>query len=100
MKQEIQIYCKNSQKTKSFPIGSSLFEIYKGFDLQMPYGVVSAKVNNHVEGLLVHTNRSCKLWSGFMPEMSRQIGEACGIKFVVTVSADPESATDVMRKFM
>ena len=35
--------------------------------------------DDHVEGLLVHTNRSCKLWSGFMPEMSRQIGEACGI---------------------
>lgn len=35
-----------------------------------------------VEGLLVHTNRSCKLWSGFMPEMSRQIGEACGIPVV------------------
>ena len=35
--------------------------------------------NNHVEGILVHTNRSCKLWSGFMPEMSRQIGEVCGI---------------------
>jgi benzoyl-CoA reductase/2-hydroxyglutaryl-CoA dehydratase subunit BcrC/BadD/HgdB len=35
--------------------------------------------DNHVEGLLVHTNRSCKLWSGFMPEMSRQIGEACNI---------------------
>ena len=35
--------------------------------------------DNHVEGLLVHTNRSCKLWSGFMSEMSRQIGEACGI---------------------
>ncbi|OON86703.1 2-hydroxyglutaryl-CoA dehydratase [Oribacterium sp. C9] len=34
---------------------------------------------NKVEGLLVHTNRSCKLWSGFMPEMSRQIGEECGI---------------------
>ncbi len=33
----------------------------------------------NVEGLLVHTNRSCKLWSGFMPEMSRQIGAACGI---------------------
>ncbi|NLN98149.1 MAG: 2-hydroxyacyl-CoA dehydratase [Eubacteriaceae bacterium] len=31
------------------------------------------------EGLLVHTNRSCKLWSGFMYEMSRQIGEACDI---------------------
>lgn len=35
--------------------------------------------DNNVEGLLVHTNRSCKLWSGFMSEMSRQIGEACGI---------------------
>lgn len=34
---------------------------------------------NHVEGLLVHVNRSCKLWSGFMPEMSRQIGAACAI---------------------
>ena len=34
---------------------------------------------NSVEGLLVHTNRSCKLWSGFMYEMSRQIGEECGI---------------------
>jgi len=38
--------------------------------------------DNHVEGLLVHTNRSCKLWSGFMPEMSRQIGQACGIPVV------------------
>ena len=35
--------------------------------------------DNGVEGLLVHTNRSCKLWSGFMYEMSRQIGEACNI---------------------
>lgn len=34
---------------------------------------------NHVEGLLVHTNRSCKLWSGFMYEMSRQIGDTCDI---------------------
>lgn len=33
----------------------------------------------HAEGLLVHTNRSCKLWSGFMYEMSRQIGEDCQI---------------------
>lgn len=36
----------------------------------------------HIEGLLVHTNRSCKLWSGFMPEMSRQIGEACNVPVV------------------
>ena len=35
-----------------------------------------------VDGLLVHTNRSCKLWSGFMYEMSRQIGEQCDIPVV------------------
>ena len=35
-----------------------------------------------VDGLLVHTNRSCKLWSGFMYEMSRQIGEKCNIPVV------------------
>jgi benzoyl-CoA reductase/2-hydroxyglutaryl-CoA dehydratase subunit BcrC/BadD/HgdB len=38
--------------------------------------------DNHVEGLLVHTNRSCKLWSGFMYEMCRQIGDACAISVV------------------
>lgn len=37
---------------------------------------------DNVEGLLVHTNRSCKLWSGFMPEMSRQIGKACNIPVI------------------
>lgn len=38
--------------------------------------------DNHVEGMLVHTNRSCKLWSGFMYEMSRQIGVACDIPVI------------------
>ena len=47
----LQIYCKNSNQTKEFPEGSSLLDIYKGFELQMPYGTVSAKVNNKVESL-------------------------------------------------
>ena len=34
------------------------------------------------DGILVHTNRSCKLWSGFMYEMSRQIGEMCNVPVV------------------
>ena len=38
--------------------------------------------NNSVEGVLVHTNRSCKLWSGLMYEMSRQIGSQCDIPVV------------------
>ena len=47
----LQIYCKNTNSTKSFSEGSSLLTIYTGFNLQMPYGPVSAKVNNKVESL-------------------------------------------------
>ena len=36
---------------KEFPIGSSLLDIYYGFNLNFPYQVVSAKVNNRSEGL-------------------------------------------------
>jgi benzoyl-CoA reductase/2-hydroxyglutaryl-CoA dehydratase subunit BcrC/BadD/HgdB len=38
--------------------------------------------NTKTQGALVHTNRSCKLWSGFMYEMSRQFGEACHVPVV------------------
>ena len=47
--------------------------------------------DNHVEGLLVHVNRSCKLWSGFMSEMSRQIGKECDIP-VVSFDGDQADA--------
>lgn len=47
----LQIYCKNNNSTRDFPEGSSLLDIYNGFNLAMPYGPVSAKVNNKVESL-------------------------------------------------
>ena len=47
----LQIYCKNDNSTREFPEGSSLLDIYNGFNLAMPYGPVSAKVNNKVESL-------------------------------------------------
>ena len=47
----LQIYCKNINKSKKFPIGISLLDIYSGFNLDLPYGPVSAKVNNKVEAL-------------------------------------------------
>ncbi|MEO1813957.1 MAG: 2-hydroxyacyl-CoA dehydratase [Acetobacterium sp.] len=52
--------------------------------------------DNHVEGLLVHTNRSCKLWSGFMAEMSRQISEECEIPHVAFDGdqADPRNFSE------
>ena len=47
----LQIYCKNINKSKKFPIGISLLDIYSAFELDIPYGPVSAKVNNKVESL-------------------------------------------------
>jgi len=47
----LQICCKNNNILKGFPIGSSLLDIYNGLNLNLPFGPVSAKVNNKVEGL-------------------------------------------------
>jgi len=49
----LQIRCKNNGITKSFPEGTSLLDVYQEFadELQLPYPVVSAKVNNASQGL-------------------------------------------------
>ena len=49
----LQIRCKNINVTKSFPEGISLLDVYQEFadEIQLPYPVVSAKVNNTSEGL-------------------------------------------------
>ena len=49
----LQIRCKNNNVTKSFPEGTSLLDVYQEFadEIQLPYPVVSAKVNNASEGL-------------------------------------------------
>ena len=49
----LQIRCKNNNVTKSFPEGCSLLEVYQEFadEIQLPYPVVSAKVNNASQGL-------------------------------------------------
>ena len=51
MVQEVQIRCKNNKKSINIPSGSTLWDAYVALKLEMPYGPVSAKVNNKVEGL-------------------------------------------------
>lgn len=53
----IRIYCKNNGITKEFESGLTLKEIYDGLELDMPYGVVAAKVNNVTEGLAMRIYR-------------------------------------------
>ena len=49
----LQIRCKNNNVTKSFPEGCSLLDVYQDFadEIQLPFPVVSAKVNNTSQGL-------------------------------------------------
>jgi uridine kinase len=49
----LQIRCKNNNVTKSFPEGTSLLDVYQEFadEIQLPFPVVSAKVNNVSQGL-------------------------------------------------
>lgn len=51
MKQVIQIRCKNNKKIVNINIGSTLSDVFREINLDMPFGPVCAKVNNKVEGL-------------------------------------------------
>lgn len=51
MSKNITIRCKNTPRSHKVPIGFTLEEVYEMLDLNLPYGVTSAKVNNKVEGL-------------------------------------------------
>ena len=47
----IQIRCKNNKKTLNVEIGSTLSDVFRKLNISMPYGPISAKVNNKVEGM-------------------------------------------------
>ena len=47
----VKIRCINNGETKSFTAGVSLQQAFDAFALDMPYGAVSARVNNKTEGL-------------------------------------------------
>ena len=73
MKQVIQIRCKNNKKSQKVEIGSTLFDIFSAFGLQMEYGPVSCKVNNKVVGLhyRVYNNKDVKFLDMTSPSGSR-----------------------------
>lgn len=47
----IQIYCINNGKTIDFPTGSELQDIFPATGAELPYPVISARVNNVSKGL-------------------------------------------------
>ena len=79
MKQVLQIRCKNNKKTQEVPMGSTLSDIYKEINLQLPYEPVSAKVNNKVEGLhyRVYHNKDIEFLDLRSPSGIRTIPDHC-----------------------
>ncbi len=73
MKQMIQIRCKNNKNSQKVAIGSTLFDIFSEFGLQMSHGPVSCKVNNKVEGLhyRVYNNKDVEFLDMTSPSGSR-----------------------------
>ena len=69
----IQIRCKNNKKSQKVEIGSTLFDIFSAFGLQMEHGPVSCKVNNKVEGLhyRVYNNKDVEFLGMTSPSGSR-----------------------------
>ena len=69
----IQIRCKNNKKSQKVAIGSTLFDIFSDFGLQMSHGPISCKVNNKVEGLhyRVYNNKDVEFLDMTSPSGSR-----------------------------
>ena len=53
----VRVFCKNNGVTREFHSGVSLREVYDAMGLDMPYGVIAARVNNVTRGLTLRLNR-------------------------------------------
>ncbi|HET7734225.1 MAG TPA: nucleoside kinase, partial [Paludibacter sp.] len=51
MEKSVTIFCKNTQSYHTYPLGTSLIEIYNDLNINLKYRVVAARVNYKVEDL-------------------------------------------------
>ncbi len=91
----IDIRCKNNMVTKSFPEGTKLVDVLKGFpELEFDYPVVSAKVNNVSQGLKfrVYQNRDVEFVDISDPSGRRvYVRSLCFILYKATQDVFPGS---------
>lgn len=96
----LQIFCKNINVSKSFPEGSSLLDIYAGFeaDINNPYPVVGAKVNNVSQGLKfrVYHNKEVEFVDVTEPSGMRAYSRSlCFVFYKAVVDCFPDSKLNV-----
>ncbi len=51
MEEKIQVYCKNTKTYQNFKPGVTLLDIYNAMEVNLPYLLTSARVNNKTESL-------------------------------------------------
>ena len=93
MTETVTIYCKNNNTYQDFPIGSSLLDIYNGLDLQLPYPVINAKVNNCSEGLTykVYNSKDVEFFDVRDPSgMRTYVRSLCFVLFKAVTELFPE----------
>lgn len=74
VKQVLQIFCKNNQKTEKAALGTKLSQIYRGLALQTPAPPLCATVNNVLTGLETRLLRAAEVeFLGIESEMGRKV---------------------------
>lgn len=78
------IYQNSDEMMRAYSYVPNCVSVERAADMRINVGR-----QNHIDGAIIHVNRSCKLWSGIMPEIERRIRHELNIP---TVTFDGDQA--------
>lgn len=78
------IYNNTSEMMKAYSYVPNCVSLERAVHMR-----ASVAKKNNIDGAVIHTNRSCKLWSGIMPEIERRLRDELGVP---TVTFDGDQA--------
>ncbi|MCL2893976.1 2-hydroxyacyl-CoA dehydratase subunit D [Brenneria tiliae] len=78
------IYQNSSEMMRAYSYVPNCISLERAADMRIDVGR-----QNNIDGAIIHTNRSCKLWSGIMPEIERRIRSELNIP---TITFDGDQA--------
>ena len=78
------IYNNTMEMMKAYSYVPNCVSLERAVDMRVKVGR-----RTNIDGAIIHTNRSCKLWSGIMPEIERRLRAELGVP---TVTFDGDQA--------
>ncbi len=78
------VYQNSAEMMRAYSYVPNCVSVERAADMRIEVGR-----QNKINGAIIHTNRSCKLWSGIMPEIERRIRKELNIP---TVTFDGDQA--------